>query len=518
MKRKIKLLAFLLAAIWVVSSTPATAEAATPVKLSKSSVTLNITKDDKKTTYGTSTIKIKKSKGVKIKKTTYKSANKKIATVSKKGKVTAKKKGSTKITVAVKYKKGKKIYTKKLNYKVKVKNVKEDKKAQYSEQTVEVGKTISLGISGVTSCSSSNTKVATVSNDTIKGISVGTAEINISTQTMDYHVWVTVNPSTPQVIQVESISLDKSNCTMKVGDTLTVNATIYPANATDKTIVWNSFDTSVVTVSNGTLKAVKEGKAQVIASSRNGKLGICNVTVTSNSTETPIEPDNPSPEVPDISEVPSLGEYTIEGKKSQSIYYDNSDENITSKVIWRLISGDKKALSEYGSGNDGTPFSYVHVEGNIQGDVVVGAYYNNTLLATATVHVTSDNPQFVAYEEWKANMKQKLWKEDMTNKQKVAVFAGYSITLYNYYYKEHDCLFNGDRITSPYMYACSGCHTDCFGSSQMIADIADDLGLECKFIDYDGNIANHPSGIPGHIMAYVHFEDGWFEVESTPEH
>ena len=70
--------------------------------------------------YGTSTISIKTSKGVKIKKVTYKSKNKKIATVSKKGKVTAKKKGSTQIIATVKYTYKKKTYTKKLTYKVKV--------------------------------------------------------------------------------------------------------------------------------------------------------------------------------------------------------------------------------------------------------------------------------------------------------------------------------------------------------------------------------------------------------------
>ena len=51
----------------------------------------------------------------------------------------------------------------------------------------------------------------------------------------------------------------------------------------------------------------------------------------------------------------------------------------------------------------------------------------------------------------------------------------------------------------------------------MIADIADDLGLECKFIGYNGTIADHPSLVDDHIMAYVHFEDGWYEVESTPD-
>ena len=57
-----------------------------------------------------------KAKGSYIKKKIYKSSNKKIAIVNKKGKVTAKKAGKCKITVTVKYKKtkqAKKLTTKK---------------------------------------------------------------------------------------------------------------------------------------------------------------------------------------------------------------------------------------------------------------------------------------------------------------------------------------------------------------------------------------------------------------------
>lgn len=97
------------------------------VSLKKASATLKITKKNKKNVYGSTTIKVKKVKGVTIKKKTFKSANKKIAKVSSKGKVVAKKKGNTKIKVTVKYKYKKKTYTKKLYFKVKVKDVRKKK-------------------------------------------------------------------------------------------------------------------------------------------------------------------------------------------------------------------------------------------------------------------------------------------------------------------------------------------------------------------------------------------------------
>lgn len=132
-------LSILLVVVLVIGMFSVQAEAATPIKLAKKSVTLKIVKTGKKTTYGKSTIKVKKSKGIKVKKTTYKSKNKKIATVSKKGVVTAKKKGNTTITVTVRYqkkvKKKWKTYTKKLSYKVKVKVV--DNRNNTTEKTTE---------------------------------------------------------------------------------------------------------------------------------------------------------------------------------------------------------------------------------------------------------------------------------------------------------------------------------------------------------------------------------------------
>lgn len=66
-------------------------------------------------------IKVKKKKRMKIRKTTFKSSNKKIATVNKKGVVKGKKAGSCKVTVKVKYKYRNKVNTKKFKVKVKVK-------------------------------------------------------------------------------------------------------------------------------------------------------------------------------------------------------------------------------------------------------------------------------------------------------------------------------------------------------------------------------------------------------------
>ncbi len=123
MKKAISIILSLIIAASVFTVLPLESMAAKKkVSLKKTSATLKISKKNKKNVYGSTTIKVKKAKGVSIKKKTYKSLNKKIAKVSSKGKVVAKKKGNTKIKVTVKYKYKKKTYTKKLYFKVKVKD------------------------------------------------------------------------------------------------------------------------------------------------------------------------------------------------------------------------------------------------------------------------------------------------------------------------------------------------------------------------------------------------------------
>ena len=126
-----KFISILISAVMVASiftslpvNTFAAKKKAQRVSLKKKSVTIKIIESEKNIAYGKTSVKIKKAKGVTIKKITYKSTNKKIAKVNKKGVVTAVKKGTAKIKAIVKYKFKKRNYTKKLTLKVKVKHEK----------------------------------------------------------------------------------------------------------------------------------------------------------------------------------------------------------------------------------------------------------------------------------------------------------------------------------------------------------------------------------------------------------
>lgn len=74
------------------------------------------------------------------------------------------------------------------------------------------------------------------------------------------------------------IVLDRTSVELTVGREVTLEATVLPTN-TDGRVIWTSSDESVVTVENGTVKAIGVGTATVTAETVNGLTAICAVTV-----------------------------------------------------------------------------------------------------------------------------------------------------------------------------------------------------------------------------------------------
>ncbi|MDR0332221.1 MAG: Ig-like domain-containing protein [Dysgonamonadaceae bacterium] len=83
-----------------------------------------------------------------------------------------------------------------------------------------------------------------------------------------------------QIVQVESVTLDKTSLTMIVGDAVTLTVTALPINAENKNIEWYSTNSSVLSVDEtGKIEALKTGKADIFVVAGNGVMAICTITV-----------------------------------------------------------------------------------------------------------------------------------------------------------------------------------------------------------------------------------------------
>ena len=129
------------------------------------------------------------------------------------------------------------------------------------------------------SWSSSNTSVANVDNGKITALKAGTATITVKTEDGNKTATceVTVNA---KVYPVTGVTLDKTSYEMTEGDEFTLTATVNPENATNKNVSWSSSNTSVATVDNGKVTALKAGTATItVKTDDGGKTATCEVSV-----------------------------------------------------------------------------------------------------------------------------------------------------------------------------------------------------------------------------------------------
>ena len=145
---------------------------------------------------------------------------------------------------------------------------------------------------------SADPAVATVdAKGTITGVAVGKTKITVTAKGEDEYYRTQIFGESTQVIDVEvipakvdvkGIKLSETTLDKKVGDAdVTLTVTFDPAEPTDKTVTWESSNTSVATVDeNGKVTFVGGGTATITATATNGtadtsddKTATCAVTV-----------------------------------------------------------------------------------------------------------------------------------------------------------------------------------------------------------------------------------------------
>ena len=133
--------------------------------------------------------------------------------------------------------------------------------------------------------SSSDSRVATVdANGNITAVKAGYAYIYAKSVDGPYaYSYVTVKaketPQPPAEVKVTNITLDTRYLRLDAGKKYELNYTVYPYNATDKTLTWTSSNENVATVENGVITAIGRGSAYITATSSNGVQTSCYVDV-----------------------------------------------------------------------------------------------------------------------------------------------------------------------------------------------------------------------------------------------
>ena len=182
-----------------------------------------------------------------------------------------------------------------------------------------------------------------------------------------YAKWTKEN----DIVYAESITLNRTSVDISKNDTITLNTSVSPANATNKTITWTSSNESVATVAGGVITGVAEGTANIIATvaGKDGKSITATCLVTVSALIIPVE-----------SVSIAKGNYTVEAGATLSapLTVTVLPDNATNKsVIWSSSNESVATVDQNGN-----------VKGVAAGTVTITATSHNAKSDSVNVTVT----------------------------------------------------------------------------------------------------------------------------------
>ena len=151
--------------------------------------------------------------------------------------------------------------------------------------------------------------------------------------------------STPKTVYASSFTAKNVPSKINAGDTATLEASVYPSNAEDKTITWESSNSDILQVSgSGSLTAVGVGTATITAKTSRGTSKKFTITVTEVMAES-------ISIVKDDADI-LLGEsqylkceFTPENTTDKTVEWSSSDENIISVAANGEITANKLGVA-----------------------------------------------------------------------------------------------------------------------------------------------------------------------------
>lgn len=347
---------------------------------------------------------------------------------------------------------------------------------------------------------SSNPDVADMGDGGLKGFSNGTAVITCYVEGHEsIKASCTVEVDiTPELDYPSEIKLNTSSVTLdKIGDTYSLVPTLYPTNAIiyNKSVSWSSSDSSVVSVDNGTVKALKEGTA-VITCSSSGNSSVsasCTVTVKAKDTEDTTKPE------------PTYSFKMFTDLEDTTVY--NGGERIGFNIFTNapidkvniVVSNNVLYYNSVFVNGENYNYDFYAVK---QGKCVVSLYLDGKLLDSWNVEVTSDDKNWATYESWLYSVLKDIeasnpYWQDLNSIQKVTLLGQYILDHYDY---------NEDPNKSFHNHGCGNCNA----SASVLKDYAQRLGLKADVV----NPSYWSSANPSHVVARIDMGDKYYDIEA----
>lgn len=202
---------------------------------------------------------------------TYTSSNTNVAIVNTIGRITALSEGTTVITAICEGKSGF------FNLTVKSASTNEVKVTELDlgdyQSEMEIGSSQVLSITPLPTdatnttitYTSSNPSVATVNSmGRISALKIGKVAITISCGGISSYIHIKVKEKSDDTIEVTDLEIANHEEKVKIGETLSLTATVLPSNATDATVTYKSSNDKIATVSSsGEVKGISAGNVTI---------------------------------------------------------------------------------------------------------------------------------------------------------------------------------------------------------------------------------------------------------------
>ena len=194
---------------------------------------------------------------------------------------------------------------------------------------------------------------------------------------------------TPEVVHVTSVSLNQTSATLNIGDTLTLQETVLPENATNKGVSWSASNGNV-SVDDGLVTALQAGTSTVTVTTLDGSItASCDITI-------------PQPQAMDIGYADPTFEFNGTEQRGQFVYWAGDGGAVSSATYnastkkyslnyttgWAWYGVQIFYLAPYMEGEDKVDLSWT-VNSPVAGSITVNGAVKNLVAGENVIELSN---------------------------------------------------------------------------------------------------------------------------------